>query len=333
MKVTNNLGLPLPIVKAIENDPYDNGGTKSVTTLLKPPQYHAIIGKHGEEMTEDAADRIWALVGQVGHTILERAAGGLDPASWLSERRFYGEIDGEAVSAAADLIHIGGGVVYDFKFTSGWAVVGAREGKSEWRNQLSVLAYLARRGLFMVKELPAPADPLDMDTIYPIVGMSPDGKWYVLQGEPHDIQRGKIVAIVRDWTKLNAKRFRDWPEKQVEVIDMDIMSDAETEAWLKQSVTEYIDAKNGSPRLCTDEERWHSPGKWAVYKGGNVRATKLADTELELSAWIGTNQAKVGSNYRIEERPSSYKRCLQYCAAAPFCEQFKLNPGAIEEEA
>lgn len=306
MKITNRLGLPMPIVKAVENDPYDNKGTLSVTTLLKPPQAYGLTLRHRSEMEEDAADRIWALVGQVGHTILERAAGTMDPERWVSERRYYGEIDGVVVSGQVDLIDTVEGVVTDFKFTSGWAVIDARSGKSEWQLQLSMLAWLARRGQYKTDSSIIEA--------------------------PVAIRSGKIMAIVRDWTESMAKRTRDWPEKQVEVIDMNILGDEQTEAWMKARIVEMKDAEAGNWRPCTDEERWYAPGKWAVYKGANQKAAKLEDTEDQLSTWIFANRAKLGADYRIEQRPAVYKRCAKYCAAAPFCQQYQSTKGEDEEE-
>jgi hypothetical protein len=306
VKITNRLGLPMPIVKAVENDPYDNKGTLSVTTLLKPPQAYGLTLRHRSEMEEDAADRIWALVGQVGHTILERAAGTMDPERWVSERRYYGEIDGVVVSGQVDLIDTVEGVVTDFKFTSGWAVIDARSGKSEWQLQLSMLAWLARRGQYKTDSSIIEA--------------------------PVAIRSGKIMAIVRDWTESMAKRTRDWPEKQVEVIDMNILGDEQTEAWMKARIVEMKDAEAGNWRPCTDEERWYAPGKWAVYKGANQKAAKLEDTEDQLSTWIFANRAKLGADYRIEQRPAVYKRCAKYCAAAPFCQQYQSTKGEDEEE-
>jgi hypothetical protein len=296
MKVTNKLGLPIPIVKAIENDPYTNHDTLTVTTLLKPPQAYGLQLKHAGELTEDAADRIWALVGQVGHTILERSAQTMDPKVWLAEKRFFTKLADRDVSGQADLIHIQGGVVYDFKFTSGWAVINARSGKSDWRIQLSLLALLAR-----------------------------------LNGYPQ-VTTGKIVAIVRDWTKSTALRVRDWPEKQIETIDMDIMGHDETMDWVIDRIAQFEAAERGEWRLCTDEERWHSPGKWAVYKQGNQKASKLEDDEERLSEWIFKNRAKLGANYRIEQRPTEYRRCADYCAAAPFCQQHLSTPRASDEK-
>lgn len=291
MKLTNRLGLPEPIVQAVANDSYNAQGTLSVTTLLKPPQAYALTLKHGSEIVEDAADRIWSLMGQIGHTIVERASASLGD-DWITERRFHAEIDGEKVSGQADLVHLPTSTVDDFKFTSGWAVKDAQaNGKSEWRMQLSMLAVLAR-----------------MNGI--------------------EITKGRIIAIVRDWTKMQALRNPEWPQDNVAVIDMDILPHNETLLWMETRIDEFKEAVGGNPRPCTDEERWCSPGKWAVYKGTNIKAAKLADSEDELSSWIFANKGKIGSDYRIEERPTEYKRCQQYCGAAPFCPQFQATLAA-----
>ena len=73
MKYTNKLNLPQPLVSAIVNDKYDSGTSDiSVTSLLKPYQLRA-LERHHDKLTEDIADRIWSLLGQVIHGILERA--------------------------------------------------------------------------------------------------------------------------------------------------------------------------------------------------------------------------------------------------------------------
>lgn len=309
MKLTNNLGLPHAIVKAVENDPYDNQGTRSVTTLLKPPQAYAIIQQRGGELTEDAADRIWALTGQIGHLILERAAALLDDRH-ISERRYYAQVGDHTVSGQVDLIEIHNKTVYDFKFTSAWSAVDAQkgDGKSDWRLQLSMLAFLAREGKFRRPD---------------------DGEWSF---SSVDITTGKIVAILRDWTERASQRNRDWEDKPIAVIDMNILSHEETRAWIEHRNREFDEALAGNARPCTDEERWLRPGKWAVYKGTNQKAAKLEDTEEDLSSWIFANRAKLGANYRIEQRPSEYKRCEKYCAAAAFCPQYQATKGPDEEE-
>jgi len=197
MKITNSLGLPEALVAAIANDPYDNAGTLSVTTILKPAQAIALTKKFEGEITEDAADRIWSLMGQIGHAIIERAAPGLDQSRYISERRYFMPMNGRGVpgydplvvSGQVDLIDVHEATVYDFKFTSGWAVMDARRrGKSDWRTQLSLLAMLAREG------------------VHGDAGSA----------QPVNVTHGKIVAIVRDWTQRQADKSRDFPQKPVE---------------------------------------------------------------------------------------------------------------------
>lgn len=328
--ITNRLGLPAALVAAISNDPYDNGHTVSVTGLIKPTQASALLRSHGSEITEDAADRIWALIGQVGHSIIERASGGLGP-NVITERRYCMELPqyraGDfirnhpnpdsplIVSGAVDVIETETKTVFDFKLTSGWAVISGREagGKSDWCTQLSLLAMLAREGRYMERQ----------DRRVQGEGQP----WVFIDGPPVDIRSGKIVAIVRDWTKRQALK-RDWPDQQVEVLDMDIMSDPATRLWLETRLEGMKFAFNGSDVPCTDEERWARPGQWAVFKSGNVKASKVEPTEEALSEWIFRNRAKLGATYKIEERPGTYARCADYCAAAPFCKQHQETVAA-----
>jgi len=61
MKLTNNLRLPDPMVRAVGNDSYTKGDADiSVTELLTPPQLRALRIKHHDEIVEDVSDRIWS---------------------------------------------------------------------------------------------------------------------------------------------------------------------------------------------------------------------------------------------------------------------------------
>lgn len=140
MNLTNNFNLPKSIVNAVANDPYDNKGTLSVTTLLKPPYMVALEQKHRDDITEDVSDRIYSLLGQSVHHILERAGSDED----LVEERFFHTVNGHKVSGQLDLLEANG-TLNDFKVTSVWAIMAAmEEGKSEWEAQLNMLAWLAR---------------------------------------------------------------------------------------------------------------------------------------------------------------------------------------------
>jgi hypothetical protein len=61
--------------------------------------------------------------------------------------------------------------------------------------------------------------------------------------------------------------------------------------------------------MCTDEERWTTPQKFALMKNGAKRATKLFDIKPET----------VEDGYFIEHRPAVYRRCEDYCSVSKFC--------------
>ena len=143
MRITNVHHLPLAIVEAVKNDPYPHGqtGDISATSLIAPPQLVALRRQHEEDLEEDAADRIWSLLGQSIHTILERA----EPSA-ITEKRLFAHCAGWRISGQADRIvpldpeyetvHI-----EDYKTTSVWSVIDGV--KPEWADQLHVLQWLA----------------------------------------------------------------------------------------------------------------------------------------------------------------------------------------------
>src|SRR3546814_2141867 len=62
---TNRLNLPASIVNAVSNDPYTRGNAHiSITGLIGPARKRQLEIRHADEITEDAADRIWSLLGQ-----------------------------------------------------------------------------------------------------------------------------------------------------------------------------------------------------------------------------------------------------------------------------
>ena len=116
MQITNNANLPEAIVNAVRNDPYDAGACDiSVTKLIGPPQIRVLEREHAEELTEDASDRIWSLIGQIGHGILERAEFTTSPSAAL-----FAGIAGWRLSAASSTTWLlPDGTLQDYKFTSG----------------------------------------------------------------------------------------------------------------------------------------------------------------------------------------------------------------------
>jgi hypothetical protein len=142
VRITNVADLPAAIVQAVSNDPYDKSGPKgdiTVSTLIGPPQIAVLRKRHWNEIEEDARDRVWALLGQATHAILERA----EPSE-LAELRLESEFAKWRVSGQFDRLHLSRGKLSDYKVTSAWTVVyGDRV--PEWERQQNVYAELIER--------------------------------------------------------------------------------------------------------------------------------------------------------------------------------------------
>lgn len=143
--ITNKAGLPEALVRAIANDPYEAGDSDStITRLIQPPRKVELERLNADKITEDAADRIWALMGQLGHTVLERAGVG------MVETRLFAEVAGWRISGKADII-VSERKIVDWKFTTVWSTEDGA--KDEWVEQLNGLAFLASRNGLLIESL------------------------------------------------------------------------------------------------------------------------------------------------------------------------------------
>jgi len=204
----------------------------------------------------------------------------------VTETRLYVEIDGYRISGAFDRLVIDNGLLQDYKVTSAWSVAKDLK-ETDWAEQLNTYKYILRRHGMEVKAL-------------------------------------QVVAILRDWMKREAAKNPDYPQKQVEVVDLPLWTDEEAFEKLAERVALHKAAREKLP-LCTDAERWARPAKVAVMKGDNKRATKICDTEAEAIEWMG--QQSDSKKMFLVNRPAEYIRCNSYCAVAPFCSQFRDSGG------
>lgn len=139
MVLTNKLNLPADLIKIIENDPYDSGDSDiSVTRLINPLQMEALKWEHRDaEAVEDVSEKLWALIGQATHYLLEQVASKGDRV----EERLFWPIDGWIVSGQFDKWE--NNTLTDYKITSVYSGKDAiLHGKPEWTEQLNLLAAL-----------------------------------------------------------------------------------------------------------------------------------------------------------------------------------------------
>lgn len=140
MNLTNRFNLPAPLVEAVRTDPYSRGDADiSVTGLLDPPRKVVLEQQFGDQLTEDVSDKLYSLLGQGMHAIIERGA---KAAGYpLVEERMYFDCLGWRVSGQFDYMD-NDGVLWDWKQAS---VYEMQHGiKPDRERQLNVYAYMAR---------------------------------------------------------------------------------------------------------------------------------------------------------------------------------------------
>lgn len=128
----------------------------------------------------------------------------------------------------------------------------------------------------------------------------------------------QIVAIGRDWSKAKARYDQSYPQQQVKVLSVPLWSPEQASAFLEDRVALHQKAEQGHYDDCTAEERWAKPAKWAVMKVGQKKAVKLYDEPQAAKRHASQSDA-----FSVVARPGESIRCSAYCAAAPFCRQWK----------
>lgn len=309
--LTNKLNLPEPFLRAAEAGLYSKGEARySVTELIDTPRVGALRRLYRDVIVEDVADQSDSLMGTMFHKLLEAA--GAPATEAILEERLYAEVDGTLISGAMDhtTLH-GSGCLDDYKSTKVYSVRTAlRVGKPDWIAQLNIYRWLR-----------------------------------ALHGQV--IEKLRIIAWMKDWSLRDAMAAAarqpgpgDYPEHAILPIEIPVWTLEETEAYVRERIKLHIAADEwavaieGDPALdneplCTDDERWREPVRWAVMKDGRKTAIKLYDTKAE-AEFVAT-QTKGGF---IEERGGTYKRCVLYCTIgrAGLCTQWERDRSTLPDK-
>lgn len=132
------------------------------------------------------------------------------------------------------------------------------------------------------------------------------------------IKKLKNYILMKDWSKIKFAKVSGYPTNPIYIWEKEI-SDSDfdfTERWLKER---FEQIENGIVK-CSEEERWYTGTKFAVYKNvGDKRAALVADTEQEAHNYI-TN--KCDGSGQIEVRKGENLKCLYYCDCKKFCKQY-----------
>lgn len=284
MNFTNQHNLPAPLFRALCHDGYNAGTRKadiSVTRLIAPPKQVTLLKRHEKELSEDASSRLYSLLGQSIHSILEKA---VDSHS-IAEERLYIERDGWVITGQTDLYE-SDKTLSDFKVTSVYSfLLGEKE---EWENQLNLNAVLVEEAGFAVEKLQ-------------IVAILRDWQQSKAAYDPYYPQAGVIVKQYQKWDKTVAEKYiseRIAQHKRAQdFYDNDIPVCFPKERWAIADSWAVI--ANGNK------------------KATGVRSTETEAKQLLIE--VSNKPANKKKSYKIEYRKGGDRKCESYCAAAKFC--------------
>jgi len=203
----------------------------------------------------------------------------------LKEERFYIDVNGWKLGGKPDL-WLAPDSLHDYKFTSVWVYIMDRA-KIEWEQQLNIYAYMMVDAGFPVNHL-------------------------------------YTNAIFRDWIKSKAKREKGYPQVGFKQYEMDLWPWAKQKGYIEERVKLHQSFElthDDSLPECTPEQRWESDTVYAVMKKGNKRSTKNCKDITTAERYISGH--KDGNKMFVDTRIGESRKCVDYCDAAPFCNQWK----------
>jgi len=208
----------------------------------------------------------------------------IDLPSVQTETVLKARVNGTEITGRSDFWH--NRKLGDWKITSVWTAIYEPRGRAEWHAQLNMYRWLHK-----------------------------------INGQETD--EAEICALLRDWQSRKTIDA-DYPPIPVVVIPIPIWPDSVIEKYILDRVKLHTDAAklpdNELP-LCTDEEMWAKPTKYALMNEAKKSAIALFNTPEEaqqrLDSIIG------GRGYYIQERPGRRNRCGGFCQVNSFCNQYQ----------
>ncbi len=207
----------------------------------------------------------------------------------FKEEHFVEEVqNGYKLSGQADLYNAEEKMVTDYKTCSVWKVI--YDDWEDYKKQLLMYAWVFKKMGF-------------------------------------EVEKGQIVAIIKDHSKTKAKVDSSYPQYPVykKVFNFSEQEFKEIEEFIKDKFTQiekYEKTADDQLPLCTEESRWNDGDKYAVKKKGNKRALRVYDTLKEAEEHL-----KQDDSLELEIRKGEDKKCLEYCSCCEFCSYWKENYG------
>lgn len=193
------------MIDALTHSDYDDNpdpNSISVTSLLSPPWMRELRLRHKDEITVDVMDRMWIMIGEIGHDIAGRTS-----SKYIKEHRVTipMRVGDRTVNVHGkyDLYDLSQRRLHDNKFTSKGTLIYQPTGKPEWHWQMNIYAYIMRQ-----------------------LGMK--------------VESLSLTLILRDWTKLDAYDHK-MPNIPIVPLEVPVYSDDVILAFLNQRLQAHFD--------------------------------------------------------------------------------------------
>ncbi len=270
----------------------------SVTNIIDSPRIRQLQIRHWDELEQDVAEMAWLLLGLAVHGFLEKHGDIED----LVEEKIEQKFEGDLIVGIADLYKLASKEVKDWKVTSAWTPVFNPQGRKEWYWQGNLYKWL-----------------------------------YEMQG--FEVERVKFCMIYRDWSKQKLRTGGDnYPRIPFGELSYTVDGTKTQMRSLlgKDDLEEHLrgrmklhklaaELKDSDLPVCTPDEKWQNPKKYAVMKGKNKQAMRggIRNTLEEARDWANEQIAKdqkLADLLYIVERPQASMRCADYCPVRFICE-------------
>lgn len=286
MKITNKLGLPDMLQRAVAKEYTYKDKRYSITSMLEPDRILMLKRRYNDILEQDVSECIWMLFGTITHYALEKGIT-LKENEYVEEHLEHTFENGYTLSGIVDHIY---DFVDDYKTTSVWTIIYKSENE-HWKKQLQMGAYL-----FYKKT----------------------GNW-INKGRIIAILKdwNKRDTIKEDYPKLPVEVI-EFDLGTPEEIEKWIIERFETIKIIEKLSDMQLP-------MCTMEERFNRGDTYAVKKKTNKTATKVHSTMKEAEEHLKNLEEKYPGIYEIEVRKGEDTKCLNYCSCNKQCPYYLMN--------
>jgi hypothetical protein len=294
MKIINDVQMPNHAFEAItklqgrlEPPTLDYIG---VTTLMGEPLPRYLNARYWHQLEVKASETMNAIQGQLGHLLFDKVE-----TTTISKIPLQVEHDGFTIKGEADYYDPILFTLGDNKFKQVNSVTAQRISKDDsLERQLNIYCWMARKMGYDVRHLQGDIY-INGWTVYKSYGDSAYPKAPYL----------KIPIPI--WEEAFTTQYLSERLKIHDTVAIRLLKEYGPANSLTPLGVVRLDAAMLEIPVCTDEERFAQPTKYAVMRDGQKKAVKLFDNPIDAEAFCGPKMSVV-------ERKGGYMKCQFYCA-------------------